>query len=268
MASKVRHLLVAAALGLTVAGSLEATNVASAQIPLEARAPEPSPSEITPSMRKWLRSRKIARAPSPTRLRLLGKALMDHFELHRHDGEPLRTVSAAEAFEAGSGNCVSFAFLFVALAREVGEPVFFVLSETPEGGESLGDLSITNLHLAAAIGTPARLTVYDLAGRSKEPALPFRPISDRTAVAIFQSNQGAELLIRNRLTEALRLFDSALLLDPKLPFTWTNRGVALRRLGDLGRAEASYRQAIDLRPEALAAWKNLALLLGQRLRQE
>ncbi|MCH9650689.1 MAG: tetratricopeptide repeat protein [Deltaproteobacteria bacterium] len=266
MASRVLSLLLAGILAVP-------SHQASAAAPHLPESPAPpglsrGPSEVTPEMRTWLRSKKIARAPSATRLRLLAKALIDHFELHRHEEEPFETVSASRAFEAGRGNCVSFAFLFVSLAREVGEPVFFVLSEAPEGNESFGDLLVTNFHLAAATGTPARLTVFDLAGRSSQPTRPFRPISDRTADAIFQSNQGSELLIQDRLTDALRLFDSALVLDPALPFTWTNRGVALRRLGDLGKAEASYRQAIDLRPEALAAWKNLALLLGQRLQEQ
>lgn len=42
--------------------------------------------------------------------------------------------------------------------------------------------------------------------------------------------------------------------------------VALRRGGDLTGAEAAYRRALLLEPRSVGAWRNLALLLEERVR--
>ena len=75
---------------------------------------------------------------------------------------------------------------------------------------------------------------------------------------------GLCLLQLQRPREALEEFDAVLELDPKLPYAHANRGNALRSLGWLPEAEASFRRAIDLDSRHGAALAAVAALAAQR----
>jgi Flp pilus assembly protein TadD len=66
---------------------------------------------------------------------------------------------------------------------------------------------------------------------------------------------------RNRFSDASRLLDEALKLNPDEPLTWLNAGVAWQAAGQKNRAEAAYREAIRLQPEFNRARQYLAALL-------
>lgn len=59
---------------------------------------------------------------------------------------------------------------------------------------------------------------------------------------------------------AVETFDRLLSLNPKFEQTWTNRGYARLLLGDFAGAEADYRQAMALDPDAELAMAGLASL--------
>ncbi|MCB1037752.1 MAG: hypothetical protein KDD47_28220 [Acidobacteria bacterium] len=216
------------------------------------------PLALTPEARFWFRQRVPAKGDAEQRLRALAAVMTLPGGLDLR--EDRRTRTASETFEAQRGNCVGFAFLFVAAARELGLPAYFVLSETVEERGRRDDLVVEDLHLAAAYGPPDRPMVFDL-GTEDRPGASFRPISDLTASAIFYSNRGVELLQAKNEERALELLEIAVEQAPNLPLIWTNLGVIRRRLGDTAGADAAFRQAILLAPDSLAAWKNLALLL-------
>ena len=51
-------------------------------------------------------------------------------------------------------------------------------------------------------------------------------------------------------------------LDPKDPFTWSNRGAAYGRLGQRDKAIADVSKAIELDPKRVDDVRNLATLVG------
>jgi Flp pilus assembly protein TadD len=57
-------------------------------------------------------------------------------------------------------------------------------------------------------------------------------------------------------------------MAPGLDDAWINLGVAYRRNGELDRAEAAYRRALEVNPTALSAYSNLSSLLRLQGREE
>ncbi len=222
--------------------------------------PEPrvAPLALTPEMRVWV-DRRVPRSGSPeVRWQRLGNILthsMTFFET------PLVTVTAAEAFARRRVNCVAFAHLAVGLAREADLDAFFVLVDNDARSRRRGDLRVVEKHLAAAFGSGGRVSVLDLGGWRRASGRA-RPVSDRTARAIFYSNQGAERLLAGAPEEAGAWLRAAVHLDPGLAQAWVNLGVAERRAGRRHLAALAYNQALTLEPELVPARDNLAVLRG------
>ncbi len=226
------------------------------------------PLAIDAEMRRWLGSVVGRRTGPEQRLAKLADALLDGRAGLREMPFPEPTPTAIEAFRSRSANCVGFALLFVALAREMGVPAFFVVVPQQPDRLQKGDLQVLEDHLAAGAFVGGRLVLYDLGGRSARPSRAARPVSDLTALAVFQSNRGTELLAAGRLPEAVARLELAVELDPKLAAAWVNLGVAKRRSGDLARAEEAYRQALELDPRHPGARDNLVNLLHRHGRLE
>lgn len=202
------------------------------------------------------------RGPAPRRLGGLATALGERGWRHADD----LTLPAAEAFARREGDCVSFAFVLAALARQRGLSVVFVIL-APEAAARAGRFAVGRGHLAVAVEVRRGFRVFDAGGERGDAAL-FRAVTDRQAVAIFHSNRGSALLLAGRPAEAVGELRRATKVGPDLAVAWTNLGVGLTRLGDAEAAERAYRQAVSLAPESAGAWRNLALLLERRLALE
>lgn len=175
---------------------------------------------------------------------------------------PIPTPTAIETFHRRSTNCVGFALMFVALAREADVPAFFLLVPETRGRSRRNDLDVVEYHLAAAVRRGDRLLLWDLDGPSRRPPRSARPVSDLTALAVVHSNRGAEALAAGEIPAAIGLLEIAVALDPRLAPAWVNLGVARRRSGDLGGAIESYRRGLRADPANPAARKNLGALLS------
>jgi tetratricopeptide (TPR) repeat protein len=222
-----------------------------------------APMELTPKMRQWAADIAGGVDAPEEQMRRLWHALMDPHRVGLRE-VTLPTPTAVEAFREKRTNCVGFATLLVALAREVGVPAFFVTVHLPSEGEARGDLRLQQEHLAAAVGPPHALRVFDFAGEEAGRQLSWRAVSDLTALALFHSNRGVEALLHGESRAAAASLEQAVRFDPALPVAWVNLGVALRRQGDDSGAEAAYRRALELDPETPAAYRNLAALLAHQ----
>lgn len=218
-----------------------------------------SPLAVTPDMREWIHRQVPGAVPPELRWRRLAWLLVDSPEL-RITETPLATVTAAEAFRTRRANCVAFALLGAAFARELGLDAYFVLTQEVEGLEGRGDLKIAYGHLAVGFGPAERRTVLDLGGLTRPSRRRMRRVSDLTAMAIFYSNRGAEELLESDLESALPWLRRAVEIAPWLPRAWVNLGVAERRAGDSDAAASAYRRALAIDPELEAALENLEVL--------
>lgn len=175
------------------------------------------PMATTPAMRQWAHAAVDATAPPSARLRQLRRALRRH-GLESVAG--IETPTAAEAFTARRADCVGYALLLVALAREVGVPAGYVLFERfprPGGAPGrVGDLRVVEGHLAVGLAAETA-RAWDAEGALGAGG---RRIPDAVALAVFHSNRGVLRLLRGDAEEARR---------------WLRRAVALAPDWELGR---------------------------------
>ena len=156
------------------------------------------------------------------------------------------TGTAAEVFASGTANCLGFTQLYVAIAREVGLPVYFFGSGTSRISRRTATGHRRRSTLRPRAAPPDQRRMLDFAQRPVTAYRWVEPISDLTAVALYYSNRGAEELRDGRTDSGLELLRIAMRFDPELADAWINLGVAERRTGDLVAAESSYRRALEV----------------------
>jgi tetratricopeptide (TPR) repeat protein len=257
-------LLVAGTIGVGAARA-NSSRPGAALEPAGAEAATVRPLALTREMQAWVAS--IVRTLPPEtsdldRLRNLQRSLtLD--EARPLVDSPARTPTAAEAFALRRTDCVGFALLLVTLARAAGVEARFVLTSTFEGSDLAGSLRIRRAHLSA--GLAGRL--FDFAGERE--LLPDREaeVDDRTALALFFSNRGAQRLAAGWAAESVEWLYRAVRYDPSLSWVWTNLGVALRRNGDAEGAVLAYEMALRIDSRNESARRNLEVVRTRKMRE-
>jgi Flp pilus assembly protein TadD len=225
------------------------------------------PFEITDEMRAWAHAQVPDSTPATERLDRLLAAMVDPNRL-KLEYEPGHTATAREAFTSRKANCLAFTSLFVGLARELGIPAFFLDVDDVERFEKDGDLMVVSGHVSGGYDIGGgKLKILDFTPQTQPGYRRVHPLTDVTAIALYYSNRGAEMIRVGRGDEALSWLRQAVTIDPDLGGAWVNLGVGLRRAGDIAAAEAAYRKALEVDPEAAAAYTNLAALLRARGRE-
>ena len=207
-----------------------------------------SPAAVDPEMVRWAEARVPAGLPVAQRLTLLHRALVDRGGLAIADSS--RTMTARQAFAERKANCVAFAHLYLALARRLGMPVYFVLARGIEREGRQKDLRVLEGHMAVGFGGgdgdpagAARALVVDASGVRRAGRETFEKIGDLIAEAIFFSNRGVEALLDGHRQEAVAWLQKATDQAPELAPLWSNLGVARRRAGDLPGAAFALAEA-------------------------
>jgi hypothetical protein len=208
------------------------------------------PMAVSPAMREW-EGRVLGEGPTDDgstswamqKLRRLHEALT-----HAGPASMVEitdpTPTAEEAFASRRADCLGFAMLFVALARERGIAATFALASDVARIDHRAGLWIERAHFTALYAG----RIFEAGGeRAQDPARD-TAVSDRAAVALFLSNRGAQALIAGEASAAVELFYRAVRSDPSLPWVWSNLGVALARAGDREGAVLAQGMARRLRP--------------------
>lgn len=223
------------------------------------------PFALTPEMEAWLDETVNPRQRFEQRLDSLLRALL--WPPPRGRGivyEPGHTGTAAEVFAERRANCLGFTNIFVGMARHLGVPVHFLAVDEVEDFQRDADLVVVSRHITAGFGPRHDMKVLEFTLGPEVDYKSVRPVSDLSAVALFYSNRGAELLRAGDLEQARRMTEIAVAVDPELPIAWVNAGVTRRRDHDLDGAEAAYRRALELNPRAVSAYQNMASLMRVR----
>ncbi|HEX4499536.1 MAG TPA: tetratricopeptide repeat protein [Thermoanaerobaculia bacterium] len=244
------------------------TNVAGVARELRQRGVDPGtavvPFEVTAEMRAWVHDR-VADGGSPEqRLERLLTAIVSPSGLAlSYEGG--HTNTAREAFATHKANCLGFTSLFVGMARELGIPAFYLGVDDVERFEREGDLLVISGHVSAGFSLGGgKIKILEFTNAPKAEYHHVRHLADLTAIALYHSNHGAELLRAGQTGEALPWLREAVIIDPNLGDAWVDLGVGLRRAGDLDGAEGAYRHALEVNPEGSSAYQNLAVLLRLR----
>ena len=229
-------------------------------------APAIDPLTLSPELRQWLEANVVRAGSSQSRLDRLLRALGSPEVGLAYDA--LATGGASEVFATRRFNCLAFAHLFVALARELGVDVYYLEVPRADRYRREGDLVLHSGHVTAAWGALHDRQAIELDVGPRVDYVAAVRITDSRALALHHVNRGAEALLADDLPRALAELARAIAVDPQTGAAWVNLGVAMRRSGDFERAEAAYREAIAVEPRGVAAYDNLYSLLQTRGRED
>ncbi len=215
-------------------------------------------------------ARRITREAGDPRQRL--ERLRAHFRdegfLERYDRDGTRT--AREVMDSGEGNCLSYANLFVAMARAVGLRAFFLDASRvrPERGKS-GSLLVEYGHVLVGVQLGPEVVAVEFDGRARDHRR-LQALSDPQAIADFYNNRAYERSWTHpeqgglASPEALADLRLATRIAPDFVRAWNNLGVALARAGRLEEAVAAYRQAAGRDPSFAPPHANLGHVLARQ----
>ena len=194
------------------------------------------------------------------------EALYKHSQL-KLDYDTGRTRTAAEAFAARSGNCLSLVLMTAALAHALNLPVVYQSAYLDETWSRNGDLLFASGHVNVTVGrsgmdaasshTLSPLTVDFLPPRELA-GMRTREISESTVLAMFANNRAAESLAQGRLDDAYAWAAESTRQDPGYVSAYNTLGVVYLRHDNLDLASASFEHALSLDPRNTRAMSNLA----------
>jgi len=220
--------------------------------------PDENPFVLNEAMKAFLDSNIDRSADSLQQLRTLVYMVFQKNALHFTYQPATRT--AIETFDNHGGNCVSFTFLLIAMARYIGLDARFREVDIVPIWSEVGNITSVDGHadVEVRIGTQAYLV--DLFPSVYTVQLGGRTVSDERAIAHFWNNRGAERLVENRPREAIACFRKALEIDPTAAFAWANLGVAETAVDDYEEAVLCYQKALRIDKKESIAMSNLASL--------
>jgi Flp pilus assembly protein TadD len=227
---------------------------------LAAPAPEVDILALDDEMRAFLAREIPDNAHQLKKIRMLVKSLFtDDGVRIRYDS--FETNTAIETFYSREGNCLSFANLFVAMAREIGLPAYFQEVKTPRTWDQRGQLYISSRHINVLLKykqADDQVVDFDIANFDEEYLN--RKLSDEVALAQYHNNMGIHWLLEEDARKALAHQRLALKLAPREHYMWTNLGVLYARFGYPDHAEAAYLTALSYNDNDTLAISNLASL--------
>ncbi len=215
--------------------------------------------ELTPKMARFLVRHVSPRQDSSDQV----TALMDALFGRKGLGityESTATLTAAETFETGRGNCLSFTILFVALARHLGLNAYFEEVGEVISWDRRGEVLVRNQHMIVEVEIENARQQVDFLSEARQRYRSVRRIDDQRALAHYYNNLGVDALAAGEVETSLIYLEQALRADESFGYAWTNKGVAQRRQGDFEAAEASHLRALEIDRSESAALTNLASL--------
>lgn len=202
------------------------------------------------------------------RLRMLHSAITGPATLGV-EYEPFASGSAADVFRSGQANCLSYASLFVALAREAGLDAQYQWLEVKPQWTRQGERVMVRLHVNVAVQLRGREQfMVDIDPLQSRDIASSKLITDRDAQALYHSNIAMEALAEEKLELAWANGVRALQLSPNVAHLWVNIGAIYRLAGQHRAAEASYLHALAIDPWDRSAMNNLAVLFHIEGNQE
>ncbi|NQX88788.1 MAG: tetratricopeptide repeat protein [Halioglobus sp.] len=183
--------------------------------------------------------------------------------------DPQSDGTAQEVFHRGTANCLAYASLFVALAREAGLNANYQWLDISPAWTRDGERVAVRLHInvVVKVGRNEQFMV-DIDPLQSRDIAGSRQISDRDALALYHSNSAMRALSAGMTEAAWLQAARALQLSPATAHLWVNLGAIYRSNGQYRAAERSYLYALQLDPQELSAMNNLVVLYKLEGRNE
>jgi tetratricopeptide (TPR) repeat protein len=221
--------------------------------------------KVDEPMRRFFAERLQPHRGRADQLRALLKAIMQPDGLaFTYDRE--LTLGARETFRQRRGNCVSYSFLVVAVAREFGFEVSFQNIEKPIQWDRIGNLIISVRHMNVRVDLGREYYLIDLQPDvlAETVRTNMRVIRDKRAFAEFYDTAGFFELLHGRPEVAMQYMTLATTIDPDFAHAWANRAVMHIRFGNFVEARACFERSLQADPKDLFSLEGYVGLL-QRL---
>ena len=181
------------------------------------------------------------------------------------------TRTAAQAFEARSGNCLALVMMTAAFAKELGLSVRYQNVLGDDSWDRSGDIYVSvghvNLTLSdrppqAGLGImdTGQLTVDFVPPRNAR-AVRARVIQEHTVIAMFLNNRAVESLTRGEVSDAYWWAREAIRKDPELLSAYITLGVVYRTRQHPELAEQALQRVMAREPSNTKAMSNRVLVL-------
>ncbi len=179
--------------------------------------------------------------------------------------DPLADGTAAQVYHSGAANCLSFANLFVAMARYAGlEAQYQATSIRPEWSRHGNQIALRQ-HVNVAVRLPDGVQyVVDIDPLSRDRVISADLLDDREAFALYHGNRAMAALRDSDLPAAYAQAVKAISLGRDIDYLWVNLGIIYRHAGQDEAAELAYRTALAINPDSSPAMNNMAVLYRAR----
>lgn len=226
----------------------------------EALAPTPDLLALSDEMRQFV-DRYVRTAGSRRqRLHLLHSSLRSP-ALLGVDYEPGADGTAAQAFDGGVANCLSYAHLFVSMARYAGLDARYQSVTLRPQWTRYGDRVALRQHVNVVVRI-SRTEQYmvDIDPVQRDSIADTRLLADVDAFALHHNNLAMNHLRLEQLEGAYAHAVRAVSLSAATDYLWVNLGVIYSRAAQVDAAQRSYLTAIDLNADSRSAMNNLVVL--------
>ena len=185
--------------------------------------------------------------------------------------DSLMTRTAAQAFQARSGNCLALVMMTAALAKELGLVVHYqeVLGEqtwdrTDDLHIAIGHVNLVLDERRESVGSYAITAgpmVVDFLPPRDARRLVTRPIAERTVVAMYLNNRAVESLTQGQVDNAYWWARESVHTDPEMLGAYLTLGVVYRARHLSQAADQVLQRIIAREPDHVLALSNRALVL-------
>ena len=189
----------------------------------------------------------------------------------RLEYEATMTRTAAQAFEARQGNCLSLVIMTGAFAQALGLDVTFQEVGIDESWSRAGGMYFTSGHVNLVLDrhSASAMHAFDRSGSYTVDFLPpeesagmrAHAIAEKTIVAMYMNNRAAEAMVAGHLDDAYWRAREAVRIDPDFLSAYNTLGVIYLRHADTAQAERVLRYVAERAPDNPRALANHAQAL-------
>jgi len=224
--------------------------------------------KLSPEMLDYLRDVVAPAAKEWGMRRAITQALYDQNKLQL-EYDSSRTRTAAEAFHARQGNCLSLVMMTGAFAKALNLKVTYqqvVVDDMWSRSSGMyfysGHVNLMlEHHYMDTAGNVDRNDSYTIDFMPGDSTTHSHVITQKTVLAMFMNNRAAEALVAGKLDDAYWRVRQALVLDPNFLSSYNTLGVIYMRRGDAARAEQVMHYALDATPDNPRLLSNYAQAL-------
>ncbi|WP_075185515.1 tetratricopeptide repeat protein [Teredinibacter haidensis] len=177
-----------------------------------------------------------------------------------------KTLTAQQAYNAGTGNCLSHASLYLAAARYVGLNAQFQIVDVPRDWLDRKDFYVVPGHINVKVSIPNNTVIVEFAdaySAIRTKLLKSERISEHQALAEYYNNIGMEYMEKKDYATAIAYMHKSTKTYRKVGSVWSNLGVAYKISGHLKLAQDAYEKGLKYDKRNPSIINNIYILYQQ-----